>query len=325
MRKYSLSIIILVLLLLHLSVPISAFAESDFVNNDFCEEYYWSDISGINLNDNNGFSGVVKYICDEENGEFYLYFSFYDKNLDSHSNEKITIGFTVENEYSKHLICVDENGFTDDSSVDAEDFAQIYYSFEQASAIRKGGTLFVGFKLKNSEDKQAKNYITCDYYFGEYIVHNLLTDVLLDMSKNTQTKKPSANTSAASQNGSESDVKNNNSQKENSKDITDETTKFSGSGKYIQNDSKNEQKYEPEEKSASSNNSYDSSEKYQAQGGEENAETQAQVYNYSSQHSLPSKIMIGVGAGAITLGIICTVAGTRISKKNLTNTNSEEE
>ena len=77
MRKYSLSIIFLVLLLLHLSVPISAFAESDFVNNDFCEEYYWSDISGINLNDNNGFSGVVKYICDELCSSHFSFFFAY--------------------------------------------------------------------------------------------------------------------------------------------------------------------------------------------------------------------------------------------------------
>lgn len=323
-RKYYFNIISLTLLLVQLINPVTTFAKNDYVNNDFCDEYYWSDISGINLNDNNGFSGVVKYICDEENGEFYLYFSFYDKNLNTQSNDKITIGITVTNKNSKQLICVDENGFTDDSSLGAEDFAQIYYSFEQASAIRKGGTLYVGFKLKNSEDKQQINYISCDYYFGDYIIHNLLTDVTMDMSKNSETKKDSASTASANDN---SDSINDTLEYEKESQ-TEESSKFAGSGKYIQNDDKSEEKYESNEKSnsISDNGSYENNEKYQPQADEESTDTQeAQVYNYSSQHSLPAKIMIGVGTGIIALGVVCTATGIITSKKNPSNTDNTKE
>lgn len=301
--------------------PVTTFAKNDYVNNDFCDEYYWSDMSGINLNDNNGFSGVVKYICDEENGEFYLYFSFYDKNLNTQSNDKITIGITVTNKNSKHLICVDENGFTDDSSLGVEDFVQIHYSFEQASAIRRGGTLYVGFKLKNSEDKQLINYISCDYYFGDYIIHNLLTDVTMDMSKNSETKKTSASSSPANNNGD-----NSNETPEYEKEYqTEESTKFAGSGKYIPNDDKSEEKYESNETSNinSDNGSYGSNEKYQPQADDESTDTQeVEVFDYSSQHSLPAKIMIGAGAGIIALGVICTAAGVIVSRRNPSDTDN---
>lgn len=325
--KCSLKFISLTLLVLQIANPFSAFAKSDFVENDFCEEYYWTEIKGINLDDNNGFSGVVKYICDEENGAFYLYFSFYDKNLNSQSSDKITIGITIENENSKHLICIDENGYTNDSSVDAEDTAKIYYSFDQASAIRKGGTLFVGFELKKSTDKQVKNYITCDYYFGDYIIHNLLTDIVLDMSKNTTTKKQSS-TAASSYSAEEVYNEDSVSNKNNSQ--TDESTKFAGSGKYIQNDTGETEKYEPN-KNANSDNDSDTahsneiSEKYQPNSAEESTESQIQAYDYSSQHSQSTKIIAGVGAGLVAVGMICTAAGILTRKKRTSNTIPKEE
>lgn len=289
----------------------TAFAKSNYVDSDFCEEYYWSSVDGFNVDNSNGFSGFVKYICDDADGAFYLYFSFYDQRINPQSTDKITIGFTVENSAGEYLIAINENGYASQSSPNVQNKSEIYYSFKQASAKRGGGTLYVGFRLKDADDRKTLNNISCEYFFGKSISESLIEGVTLDMTKPEATKKPTATKPTTTKKSTTAKgEKYTASATTKARETQQASTKFAPQGGVAVEGSNGTKKYEY------SQSNTQGSKKYVAENGAEQAQETVQeqslneqTYNYPDLHSRPAKAAKILGVIILTAGLICMMVG----------------
>lgn len=278
-----------------LLTPTTAFSLDDsYIHNEFNEEYYWSSVKANAVGDGNEFSGIIKHIEDVENGCFYLYFSFTDYKLNPNIKDNISIGFTVENANNKYYFSVDKNGFTKNSDDSIEDNIEIKYSFDKSSCARYGGEIYLGFELKNRTDQMLTNYISCQYYCGEYSRHSLFNSIKLDMnvlqtssdtSEEEKTTKQESVKETTNTHSSKTDINESNSSKTNNNNVSSEktdssyignstnsqndnsnetSTKFSGTRTITTPDNKNETSTANSEKFSGNNNSYEieSSENY---------------------------------------------------------------
>lgn len=304
-------------LLLMFFILLPAFPAYALDNNYVISEYNgWIDIDDrIDYERSRmGFDGFLKKIVDEENGCFYIYFSFYDVRLNGFDDENIVISFDVSNDINSYSFSVNKNGFIDTGADDQRNI-RLVYNFDNCSINGCGGEIMIGFELANQMDRQLYNSISCEYAGGISKTALLFENQCLDMYveptekestsnavKITKPVKSSAQNTKAdnmTKEKTESDKKNNVTKytptgtvKSNAKN--EKTTKFSGNRVYLQ-----------------------SSEAVQNEGEKETAEVNSSDTVNGSYHM--SKTAIIVMAAAITMvvvGVVLTVLGVVIKRKN---------
>lgn len=309
-----------------LLTPMTAYSiDNDYIHGEFKIERYWSKVKSTNVGDGNEFSGIIKCIEDEENGCFYVYFSFFDYNLRPNSGDNITLSFNVTNQNKKYYFCIDKFGFTSKSDKNIEDYFEISYLFDESSSAQYSGNVYIGFEFKNKTDKSLMNYISCQYYCGDYTRHTLFTDKKLDMSSSE-----ADNETTKSSDTEKATTPNNNGKSSSENDNVQETTKFSGSGTINNNNSdNNSDKFSIENNLSSGNqgNNADNAEKYDPSAQNElNDDLENQtVFNYSSERTNSVRIMIIVGAIIIACGVICIFLGIILHFRNQPNKKSDEK
>lgn len=306
-----------------ISVPFSAFSlDERYILEKGKEENYWSTIDGEIWGDGDEYSGIVKYIIDEENGCFYLCFNFYDYKLDTNCDDNIALGFTITNKNREYYFSVDKRGFTNKSTEGIDDYINICYSFDDASCSRNGGDIYLGFELKNKADKSVLNHISCQYYCGDIVRRTIFDDLTLDMSSNQSAENTTKNSS------SEKATSSNNKEKLND---SESNTKFSSSGT-ISNNSNSSSDNDSGKFSSGKSNSTGSefgddenSEIFSASADNQQVEdTENQsALTYSQERSDSVKIIIAVSTLIIIIGIICVLTGIFYKSKKKENSNQD--
>lgn len=175
-----LSIVIVLATLLVFSGSTTAYALNENLIIDEYNGWLDHDVNDIYNAAEDGFDGVLKYIADESNGCFYLYFRLYDPRVADGEDDNIILTFTVENSINRYKFSVNRNGFVNTGQHDI-DALNLIYNFEKCSAKGLGGEIFVGFELNNKADREQINYIKCDYASGVENVATLFDNAVLDM------------------------------------------------------------------------------------------------------------------------------------------------
>ena len=171
--------------------PFSAFAiNTDLVYRD---EDIWIDRGKVILCNYDYLGGFVRYITDENEGCFYSFLSFTDWGVDTDSLEKISLGFTIENDVNRYYIQIDKDGLTNSPSKNSLNSIDVYYNFNGTDS-KPDRKICVAFKLKNNVDRKLKNKIICEYSCGNGLNYILFDSIYLDMyvpetTKQTTTKK----------------------------------------------------------------------------------------------------------------------------------------
>lgn len=168
------------------------------------ELHGWTDVPVAHYyyKNDDGFDGILKSIVDEENGCYYIYFSYYDKRLSNANKENITLTFTVKNSKNSYKFSVKSDGFTSDTGDNDINAVELAYNFDTKEL---SGAIFIGFELTNSVDRTLVNYISCEYSAGVDKTTTLFKNAVLDMyvpeetttnksSKTTTTKKSTTTT-----------------------------------------------------------------------------------------------------------------------------------
>lgn len=145
---------------------------------------------------NAGFDGFLKRIADEENGCFYLYFSFYDTELDGYDDDNTVISFDVCNDVNSYHFSVNRNGFVNTGDKEQKNI-RLIYNFDNCSGSRCGGEILVGFELLNDVDRNLYNHVSCEYSGGNSRTSVLFYDYGFDMYAET-TSEPSSHASSKS-------------------------------------------------------------------------------------------------------------------------------
>lgn len=196
----------------------------------------------------NGFDGVLKYIEDEIDGCFYLFFKFYDTRVANGKDDNIILTFTVENSISKYKFSVNRDGFINTGQNDIN-AVNLIYNFENCTCKSMGGEIFVGFELNNKADREQLNYIKCDYASGVDSVTTLFDDAYLDMyvepttkadtTKSASTTKKKSTTAKNSTTGKSSDSKTTTKFKASGSITAGKNTKYSANSTAIIDDKSN--------------------------------------------------------------------------------------
>lgn len=327
-------IIVSIITLTIIFIPFQAYSMEEFyINETGKEEKYWSSIPGTLIGDNEEYSGVVKYIVDDNNGCFYLCLNFYDSKIDSNCNKNISVGFTVTNSQNQYYFSIDKNGFTERSDIGVDNIVNICYSFDDSSCSRNGGDIYVAFEFKNKLEKTSLNHISGQYCCGEMVRRPIFDDVIMDMSKNSS--------ESAVENSSDDKLNSSNSTNKNKG--SESTTKFSNSlgTTSSENEKKNIKQndvtssYESEKFDTSENDIGNSQSKLKSENpsleyNEENALNDDTISSgntslFKQERSKPVKIMIIISIAIIAVGVSCIFAGLFYRrKKALTNLNSTE-
>lgn len=305
---FSLKIVPVLICACILFVPFNAFA----VNTDLVQdEIYWIDNGNIiNYTKDSYFQGFTKYISDEDNKCFYLFSRFTDYRIDTLSNENITLSFTVKNDVNTYMFEVDKDGVTNNSSRNATDSVNVYYNFDEASCKKQGGGIFVALEFKNPTDKILKNTISCEYSCGLNCTYDLFDYIVLDMYEPQATKASQQKTTKASTSKATTQ------RTDNSQEVKEKTTKFSGTGTYGGNASTGivTKFYANTVKSAQE--SSDISDVPDAEGESSVQDFQNDTFNGKSTGlSTQAKVLVAVFAVLLAAGGACVAIGAANSKK----------
>lgn len=214
--KFRFRVVPFLLALTLIFLPLKAYAlEDNLVRNTGM----WREIDTVIQYGSDDFSGYTKYICDEENGCFYVYLNFTDYRLNSSINDEIKLNFILRNSDGEYSFSVDKNGLTEEW---AHDKVSASVNFD-VSYKNQGGKVIAGIELKDKRAEKLTNYIGCYYSCGSEISTELFEDILLDMyvppAAKTTTEKTTADKSA---------TRKRDAQNENS--TTDKISKFNPSG-----------------------------------------------------------------------------------------------
>lgn len=312
-KRFFAKIIPLFLCLFIVSAPLSAYAlDTGFVD----DERNWID-KGDTVNYNSEyFQGFSKYIVDCDEGCFYFFARFTDYRIDTESDENISLGVTVKNDVRSFYFKVDKDGIINGEKEDAE----VYCNFSEASCQRRGGGIFVAFKLKNKTDRTQNNLISCEYYCGENLTYNMLDGISLDMYV-PQTQKSTSDKTAKTTTRKE--LKVSSTKSTSSESVIDTSTKFSGTGTAANRDvnkntdglyndttqfSGSNVNSETQDSNFQNIESYESNALADIGGSYDNGNTVQTM-------SIHSKLLIAVFAVLFSGGVICIAIGS-FNKKN---------
>lgn len=296
--------IITMLITLFIFVFCSSFSAYALNENYMIDEYHnWLDVENrYDYNQkNDGFDGFLKSVSDEEDGSFYIFFKFFDKRIASGNDENIVLTFTVENDENKYRFAVNKDGFINTGQNDMN-AVKLVSNFDNFSCSSMGGEIFVGFELRNNDDRALTNYISCDYAAGVDTTTVLFENEILDLfveptEKATAAKGNIGKTTAAkektTQKKSSASAKSSTAKSDKSKNTG--ITKFKGSGIY----------------------SGDSNEYLDDNTAEtEDAQTTVPSTNPIAQMSVTAIIILVISILAILAGIIVLTVALASKKQN---------
>ncbi len=152
----------LIVTLMMLLIFLPAFPAYGLDSNYVISEYNgWIDIDErLDFEKKNaGFDGFLKRRVDEENGCFYMYFSFYDTELAGYDDDNTVISFDVRNDMNSYCFSVNKNGFVN-TGADEQENIKLAYNFDNCSNSRCGGEILIGFELMNNTDRKQYNHIS---------------------------------------------------------------------------------------------------------------------------------------------------------------------
>ncbi|MCM1114681.1 MAG: hypothetical protein NC397_04205 [Clostridium sp.] len=245
----------ILLTLFILSTNIHAYA----LNYNLVESEYngWMETDDITLYNDNYISGSLKKIVDHENGCVYIYFQIYDNRLEDTSFDNAVISFDIMNDINEYHFSVNHSGFIN-TNTNEKQAIELAQNFELNSSFFTG---FIGFELKNKQDRQLDSIIKCSYTCGHSEACTLFENVPIYMyvePETTTVKSTSERTTKAkNSSGINSNKSKVNSTSAKSKATSDKSkkassTKFSGSGKiYTTNNSSSSTETETTEKTSS--------------------------------------------------------------------------
>lgn len=192
--------IFICIILLGFSVNIVAFAfDKDYIN----DPALWNDVDTFEYIEKDDFSGIVKYIVDEQTGCVYInLFYNYPKTTDIDANN-IYLSVTVRNDINTYEICVNKDGacFSDGDELTKD--IDVFYNFENVNKKYGTGNLYLVIELKSKKDTSQLSYISCEYSISDGDNINILDNLILDMQPATTikiTKETTQKTTAATTN-----------------------------------------------------------------------------------------------------------------------------
>ena len=223
-------------LLLTLLIFLPAFPVYALDNNYVISEYNgWIDVDDrIDYEKSSvGFDGFLKKIVDEENGCFYIYFSFYDVRLNGFDDENIVISFDVWNDVNSYSFSVNRNGFIN-TGVDEQKNIKIAYNFDSCSINSCGGEILIGFELTNQIDRQLYNNVRCEYAGGinktEVLFNNQSLDMYVAPTVKESTAKATKSTKAGKSTTARATTATKDKSEKTSTESSSKTTKYTPTG-----------------------------------------------------------------------------------------------
>lgn len=182
-----------------------------------------------------GFDGFLKRIVDEENGCFYMYFSFYDIGLEGYDDDNIVLSFDVWNDVNSYHFSVNRNGFVN-TGADEQKNIRLIYNFDNCSGSRCGGEILIGFELINNTDRELYNHISCEYAGGRSRTAMLFYDYGFDMYVEPTVKMSSSKSSKPDKSNDEKTTDSRrNSAAENDASYKEQSTKYTPTGTLSRN------------------------------------------------------------------------------------------
>lgn len=147
------------------------------------EQNGWLDVGNAEIYEDADFSGVLKRIFDAENGCVYIFLQANDRRITQTDAKNVVISFSVKNSVNNYSFSVNKDGIVNFSGErknieTKQNFSNISDSF---------ASIFIGFELKNKEDRKQKNFITCTYACGSDNTHILFEDEELNMDEPSAT------------------------------------------------------------------------------------------------------------------------------------------
>ena len=316
-------IIALLLMLLILLPAVPAYAlDSNYIISEYNG---WLDIDErIDFEKRNaGFDGFLKRIADEENGCFYMYFSFYDVGLEGYDDDNTVISFDIHNSMNSYRISVNRNGFVN-TGADEQRNIKLIYNFDNCSGNRRGGEVFIGFELINNVDREQYNYISCEYAGGgsetSVLFENYLLDMYVEPIASESTDKPLKGDKSTTKHKSVSDKSRTTQNTGKTESVSEKSTKYSPTGTVSRNAKK--EQYSKFSAGNVYSSSIDNNETEEEKTVLNEAENTVGVYRMSKT----AVIVLSVAGIMIVSGIAFVVAGIAVkSKKKESDDNSEIE
>ncbi len=277
----------LIVTLMMLLIFLPAFPAYGLDSNYVISEYNgWIDIDErLDFEKKNaGFDGFLKRIVDEENGCFYMYFSFYDTEL---------------------------AGYDDvNTGADEQENIKLAYNFDNCSNSRCGGEILIGFELMNNTDRKQYNHISCEYSGGSSRTAVLFYDYGLDMyveptvmEGSSKASKPEKSTTVRN-----SDL-NRNSNTKNNTETKEKPTKYTPTGTVSRNSKKE-------------NSSKFSAGKVYSSGGANDGEKEGETILNEAENpvgiykmSKTAVIILSIAGVMIASGIAFVISGFAVKNK----------
>ncbi len=258
---------------------------------------------------NSGFDGFLKHIADEEDGCFYMYFSFYDTGLEGYDDDNTVISFYIWNDINSYCFSVNKNGFVN-TGADEQKNIRLAYNFDNCSNSRCGGEILIGFELLNNTDREQYNHIRCEYAGGSNRTAVLFNDCGLDMYveptvmvSSSKASKPEKSTAGRKS------VSDRNSNIENETEVKEKSTKYTPTGTVSRN-TKNEQSTKFSASKVYSSGIANNGEKEEKTVLNE-AENSVGTYRMSKT----AVIILSVAGVMIASGIAFVIAGAAVKNK----------
>ncbi len=252
---------------------------------------------------NDGFDGFLKRIADSENGSFYMYFSFYDTELEGYDDDNIVISFNIRNDVNSYQFSVNRNGFVNTGD-DEQKNIRLVYNFDNCSGIRCGGEIFIAFELINNIDRAQRNHIICEYAGGSSKTSVLFYDFALDMYTETTAEDKSVNHTETESSAAERKTTAHKSNDSESKtEVKDKSTKYTPTGTLSQGGKNHTSKFIAGEVYSSEMSNTDNAGEQQSFSG--NTKSQVGIYKMSKIAVITlsaASVMIVIGMGFIIVG-----------------------
>ena len=258
---------------------------------------------------NDGFDGFLKRIADSESGCFYMYFSFYDTELEGYDDDNIVISFDVRNNVNNYHFSVSRNGFVNTGD-DEQKNIRLVYNFDNCSGSRCGGEIFIAFELINNIDRTQRNHISCEYAGGSSKTSVLFYDFPLDMYIETTAEDSSVNHTASKSSVTErKTTSDKSSNSESKRDVKEKSTKYAPTGTLSKGGKNQTSKYIAGEVYSSEMSDTDNSDEQQSLSS--NTESPVGIYKMSKV----AVITLSAAGVMIVSGLGFIIAGAAIKSK----------
>ena len=266
---------------------------------------------------NDGFDGFLKRISDSESGCFYMYFSFYDTELEGYDDDNIVISFDVRNDINNYHFSVSRNGFVNTGD-DEQKNIRLVYNFDNCSGSRCGGEIFIAFELINSIDRTQRNHISCEYAGGSSKTSVLFYDLVLDMYTETTAEDNSVNHTASKSSATERKTTTHKSNDSESKtEVKEKSTKYTPTGTLSQGGKTHTSKFIAGETYSSEMSHTDNADEQQSLSS--NTKSQVGMYKMSKTAVITlsaAGVMIIIGMGFIIAGAAIKSKKTEVGEES---------